>query len=555
MSLQINYIDAPDGAQENMTVAAGNGNKISDVSLIPPGARDTPYATLEPGVWVLDGTREIMPDTPTVAWWSNELSGDDGKFTSPPRLEFRFPYPYTATGLTFTFSPSTNQWCSEIRVSWYNGQTLLAEGAYYPESANWVLEQTVESFDLFVVELVSTNRPQNFAKVQRIEVGKTILFSEDEITDVRLLNEMDPYLCELTADTVTFGICDAKSRNLLPQENQKVEIRRDGKTIAVHYINNSVREAGNRYSISGQSAIGLLTDDFLGGMYTDKPLEELLKEVLEEWPYDIHKSFSGISVSGYIPVCTRREALQQIVFAIGAVVTTQGDGIIKLNPMPETVTSVFPPADVFLGGKVTTAPRFAKVEVYAHSYAPSDESEVLVQNEQIDGVDVLLTFTDPHHSYEITGGTITSSGANWVKVTAAGPVEITAKKYIHSTVLHAKRNPLAVAREQGNVLTVAEATLVNSENVLGVVSRLYEASKHRSTAKQEVIVGSHKAGDRVASVNPWGTQIRGFITSMDSTLTQNGHTAMVEILGVEVAVEGVHYYSGELYSGDKEVLY
>ena len=42
---------------------------------------------------------------------------------------------------------------------------------------------------------------------------------------------------------------------------------------------------------------------------------------------------------------------------------------------------------------------------------------------------------------------------------------------------------------------------------------------------------------------------------MDSTITQNDHTAAIQIHGIEVTMESVWYYSGELYSGDMEVLY
>lgn len=42
---------------------------------------------------------------------------------------------------------------------------------------------------------------------------------------------------------------------------------------------------------------------------------------------------------------------------------------------------------------------------------------------------------------------------------------------------------------------------------------------------------------------------------MDSELTQNGHTATITIQGVEVSLESVYPYAGELWAGDVEVLY
>lgn len=553
MSLKIRYVDEPEGAKENMSVSSNGASTFSEASLLVSGL-STPWATLEPGVWALDGSRTIMPDEPMAAWWSSVPSDADGRFADHPKLWFRFQYPYTSTGLTFTFSPITEQWCSEIKVTWYNGQNLLAEGTYYPDSPEWTLQQVVESFDLILVEIISTNKPNGFAKLQKFGLSREIFFERDEIIDVNVVNEVDPTLCELSADELSFTIRDNAGRNLIPQENQLVEVIKNGRVFASHYIKSSVRESGSVYKISAQSAIGRLTDTFLGGIYTDALVGSVLPDILQEWPFQIDEGLMGERISGYIPVCTQREALQHVAFAIGAIVTTQGGDRIYLSPIPTKTTKVFGNSDVFLGGKVETKPRISKVEVTAHSFLPSDETETLVYDEYIDGDDVLLTFSDPHHDYEISGGSIAAFGANWVKVTARGNVSVKGKKYSHNTIAYTKQNPLAQLRDRGNTIAVPDATLVNRDNAVKVLNRLFDTSTLTATLKQEAIISGHRAGDKVTSANPWGTQTRGFITSMESTLTQNGHTAKVEILGVEVVTESVHYYSGEIYAGDEGVL-
>lgn len=250
MSLEINYIDAPEGAQNVMTAEGENGSSIARNDLIPAGVRDEAYATLEPGVWKLDGSRKILPDTPVVGWWSRERSGGDGRFTTPPAITLKFPVPYSSTGFTFTFSPSTGQWCSEIHVSWYNGQSLLREKTFYPDSASWVLNETMESFDQVRFRLLATNLPGHFAKIQRIEIGRTMLFGPGEIASVRLVNEADPSLCVLTADTMNFEIVDSQDRELIPQENQRIELIKNGAIHAVQYIVSSTREAKNHHKIT-----------------------------------------------------------------------------------------------------------------------------------------------------------------------------------------------------------------------------------------------------------------------------------------------------------------
>lgn len=579
MSLEINYIDAPDGAQESAVATAENGN--FDPQTVTGSTPDVAWATLEPGLWKLDGTRRILPDDPKPGWWSRVRSGVNqtgilgtdvlgnftlgGKlstgasspstFTDPPKIIISFPAPYATTGFTFTFSESTNQYCPKIHVKWYNGNFLLLDKDYFPDGPKWVLEEVVESFDRIEVELLSTNFPGHFARIQRIEIGRNVLFDADEIINCRLVNEIDQSLCELTADTMTFEIYDHQGRSFLPQENQRVELMKDSELLAVQYITGSTRKAKTNYVIKCQSVIGLLTDQFLGGLYVEKPIPELVAEILDGWEFEINSVFTGLTATGYLPVCTQRDALQQVAFSIGAMVTTQGSSLIRLEPLPTTVKVKFLEKDIFLGGKVDSSPRFARVEVYSHSYTPMEDVETLMDEEEVIGTDVLLTFTTPHHSYEITGGTITASDVNWVRVTASGPVTLTAKTYLHTTRVNTKRNLEATAKERGNYVAVTECTLINAGNVQGALDRLYSAKQRRQKATQTAAITDQRAGQIASSITPWDTTTTGFISSMESTLTPNGHIATVEIQGIETSVESVWFYSGEIYSGGQEVVY
>lgn len=554
MSLEVRYIDVPQGAQETAQVA-GEGQSFSIPQSVAVGAEDAPYATLEPFSWSLDGSRELLPEAAKSFWWSAELSDSEGVFENPPVLTFSFLTPYTATGLTFTFWPSMNQWCNAVSVSWYNGQTLLAEETVYPDSPQWTLKRAVEGFDSIHISLLSTNTPFSFAKVQQIQIGQVIWFGKEEITSVGLLNEADPTLCALSVDTMTVEIRDRAGRELLPQENQRMELYRDKSLLAVQYITESRREAQRSYVFSCQSAIGLLDDSFLGGVYNEEPVENLLADVLEGFAFVLDPRLAEQMITGYLPICTRREALQQIAFAIGALVTTSGGDAICLQPLPEGISGTFDSGKIFAGAKIESTPRLAKVEVAAHSYAPSAEVETLVDNEELRGENLLLTFDVPHYDYAVQGGTITASGANFVTITAAGVVTLTAKPYIHTRVMYTRRNAKATAAERNNVLTVEEATLIHSGNAAEVLDRLYATANLRQKLTQEAVISGHRAGQKVSSVSPWGTQLRGYISAMDSTLTQTGHTASVTILGAEAEPQGVYLYSGEICAGNKEVLY
>ena len=534
MSLTVRYIDTPVGASEAATVSSGAGQSFSDYPSVIDGAADIPWATLESNSWVLDGSRKLLSEEPdNMGWWSRQTSGSDGRFDTPPSIELAFDAPYSATALSFAFWPSTGQWCSEMHVSWYNGDTLRDEVTVFPDGPQWLLEHVVESFDKVTVEIMETNTANQFAKIQQIQIGRVVTFGRDELVSVRLLNEVDPSLCELSVDTLRIEIHN-QAGLLVPQENQKMELYRDDKLMATQYIQESSREAKNYYTFSCQSAVGLLDSEFLGGIYIDVPVKALLDDVMDGHKYILDDTFISETVNGYLPICTRREALQQIAFALGAMVTTQESDAIRLIPVPSELDGSFSEDQIFSGAKVRNAPRLAQVVLVSHGYTPGPTEEVLINAEQISGENVLITFNDPYCFYNINGGKLTDSDANWVTITADGEVSLTARPYLHTATRYVRRNPEATAAERGNILTVDEATLIHSGNVHAALNRLYTAKMMRQTLTHEAVISGHQAGQVVSSVNPWGTSTRGYINSKESTLTQSGHTAQVEIIGIEV---------------------
>lgn len=559
--LTIKYLDTPEGAQTSATVSGVGLQPFSAATSMATGADDVAWATTEPGVWLLDGSRDILGDDPqNVGWWSAYPSMEaidgfilgssilgvtplgaglkDGErtFETPPMLVINFSSRFSATGLTITFSPATNQWCSHIRIKWYRGEELLAEVDERPGSPEWNGGGSVDSFDRITIELLETSESGHLAKIQQIIVGQLIVFGREEIASVQLVNEIDHTLGTLPVDISRYEVYAPDGLLLNPQQNQRVELYRDNQLLASHYIESGTRAAAGRYVFNCQSAIGRLESDFLGNVYDEVPVLDLIGDILldGDFRFHIHPDLARATVTGYIAPCTRREALQQICFAIGAIASTSKSDVINFMPIPEFGDGKFCNEDVFFGAEIETTQRVAYVEVTSHRFKKSSEIETLLDDEEINGEDVLVTFDAPHWGYEIIGGTITGDGANWITVTASGPVTVTGKTYSRTATVRRKRNPDATYAERGNVISVTDATLVNGSNVQAVLDRVFDAYARRHTLTQDAVISDQTIGDYVTSVSPWGGTIRGIITSMDSTLTQGGHTARVVISGKEV---------------------
>lgn len=553
MSVYAKYLDYPVGAQEAGTAAWSGGQSFCSSALTMQGGSDIAIATLEPGEWTLDGSRRISPATPR-ACWSLVRSGDDCTFKTPPEIDITFTAPYTATGLTFTFSPSTGQYCSKLRVRWYSGTTLLADTTAAPDDPQWVLTQTVESFDRINVQLLATNHPGHFAKLTQLQIGQLIILDETELSRVHYLAEVDPGMTELSVDEFSLEFNDRHGRDYAPQEHQAIELYVDNTLRAAHYLRTSTREGSHFYTFTAQSVLGRLDDDCLGGLYETVPVTALLTDILGTIEYSVAADFTAATLSGYLPICTRREALQQVALAIGAMVTTQGGYAVRLIPRPYEVATSIPASRIFPGAGVETASRVSRVEVVAHSYTAGDETEELLRAEPVSGDAVMYTWDAPHYGYTITGGTLVDSGANWATITADGEVTLTGKKYVHTTRTLAKANPQALAAERGNVVRVDGATLLTSDNAAAALERLYEFYLLRQTLTEEIVVDGQQAGDRVVSYSNWGRNIDGFVTRMEQDITRNAVTAAITVAGLELPAQTATGYAGQMYAAEEVIF-
>ena len=562
MSLTIKYLDVPEGAQEAATVTGTGLQPFSETASVVTGAPDTPWASIDFNGWPLDGSREILPDDPkNIGWWSESpsveavegfvlgegilgksrlgASMEGGFFDVPPVMVIDFSERFSATGVTISFSDSTQQWCSEIIVRWFRAGELLAECHDLPDAPLWSCGGAVDSFDRITIELLRTNIPGQMARIQQITVGKTIVFGREKIVSAKIVNEVDHTLGTLSVDTSRFEVLAPDGLALNPQQNQRVVLERDGNMLATHYIQESTREVAGHYVLSCQSAIGMLEDEFLGGMYEKEPVDAVLTAILDGWQYELDPIFTGSVITGYIPVCTRRNALQQVAFAIGATVTTRGSNRIRLVSSTAAETREFDAESVFPGAKLEKDQRVARYELTVHRYKKSSTVETLLEDETLDDDDItddsiLVTFDDPHWDYNIAGGEIVESGVNWIRVKAAGAVAVTAKTFTHTTSVRVKTNPDATHAERNNVVSVTDATLVNSSNAKSVLNRLFESGRYRHTMTFDAAISNQSAGDMAEVISPWGGKVLGVITAMDSQLTQNGHTASVTIVGEEV---------------------
>ncbi len=551
MSLSVYCVDIPEA--EEITASSQGQQPFSDARDTVEGTNDVSYATLEPGQWTLDGSKQIMPDAPKGIWWNSKISNAIGAFETVPVLHYQLEQRISSSGITFTFCPAEQLWCNMVQISWYRGEQLLSQIRAWPNSPKWVLQHTVEGYDRVEIIPYAVNLPNRFIKIQKIELGQNRKFTEEELVSVRHKSKIDALLCSITPESMELVLRKQGEICFLPHRH-KLMLFKDEQLVATQHIRSSSRQGNDYYTIRSEAGAGLLQELFLGGVYTNEPLDSLLKQIFEDGRYELHPLLAGERITGYLPACKKAKALQQLTFAVGAqaLITETGDFFIR--PLYESVLASFDRENIFADINATTYARYGRVELAAHTYALSENEVTLLYQHEVYGNDVLFTFSTPHHSYQITGGRLVETGANYVRITASGPVTVVAKTYSHTAQICSKENPAATPEEITNTLHINTMTLINKDNAQRILDRVYALAQYRQEFVQKVNVQNQKVGRCAVSLSPWDTKLSGYLVEMDSTFTHGGQQGKIRILGTELPLEGRFCYSGEVFAGEREVV-
>ena len=528
---KIIYKDIAPGAAEETTAAMTDVQSFTPLAQLMTGGTAQKISTLEDGYSLMDDSFLLFPDDPSEVWWgawSKQLSGQDGAFAEPIVLTLTMPQQHTSVGMSFTFDPFEPNWCTDLSIQWYNNDTLLAEQDFEPNAAAYSCVHEVRNYNKVIVTFRKMSKPYRYLKLKMPIYGIEREFGMDELRSVNLLQGCSPISEELEINTMDCTISSKDPVPFLFQRKQPMEVYHDNILQGVTYITGATRSGASLYDIETSDKVGLADEStHAGGIYDGIAFEELVDEILGgSFAYEIDAELCGIELAGWLPIATKRENLAQAAFAVGAIVDTSISDCIRVFSPPTEVSSTFSANRVFSGGTIETVSLVTAVEVTEHAYKPGTDSTELY-NEVLNGT-AQVTFSEPMHSLSITGGAITSSGANWAEITGTGgTVVLTGKTYLHQTRVITLRNPDVSAVDMANVVQVTDATLVTANNSAAVAQRVYNRYQKRETVTCDVVLQDEKPGDRVSVETEFAGTKTGTILSIDANLARKRIGRMV----------------------------
>ncbi len=504
------------------------------------------YALCYPGFSLLNGEYINLPDKPQeLGYISDAWSNENGRFSyvysyeglmpksglypkiflfpekslrmdmNAPVLTITFNQKFSSVGILLTFNMLSNDYATDLDIKWYEDGRLISEKNFQPDSDRFFCSNYVQKYNMITITFKKTSKPFRPVFLTRIDYGIYRDFRSDEISVIDCIQEINAISENISINTLSFTV---RTRSNVPfdlQKKQKLSVYFDESLIGNFYLKNGARKNVFDYYLDAHDAIGILDgNEFAGGIYNGETVADVIHQIFEgeDFTYRVDETLASEKLYGYIPYTTKRNALVQIAFAIGAIIDTSNyDGVV-IYPQQTDISGRFLENETFEGVTLEHADIVTGVRLTVHTYQPGEEIEELY-NGVLDGT-VEIVLSDPHHSFSIEGGKIQKSGPNNVVVTGTGKtVIITGKTYVHSTTQMLKENPDITYNK--NVKEVTDATLIHSGNAEQALERIYHYYQRAESVVGDVILGNRVIGQQVSINTEYDGEKTGTIESVD----------------------------------------
>ena len=389
----------------------------------------------------------------------------------------------------------------------------MADEDYTVDSANYFCDTQVQAFNKVVVTIGNMTRANRFLKIYNIADGITRQFYNDELENVELIEQITNNDAAININEASLNILPANNTGVLFQRTLPFSLYRNDTLYGKFFIKSSTSNSNkNLYSLKISDYIEVLEGQtFLGGKYTNKNVAQLASEILGDIPYNLDASLESKTVTGYLPILTKREALRQLAFCIGAVVDTSRSDEVIIKPI-DTNASRTIGIDEIISIDTTQGNIITKIVVETTKLVATSKETDNLYSEALNGTTYVL-FDNPMYNLAITGGTIEESNINYAIIKGTGgTVTLTGKEYQQVVEQQSKTNSNTATTDIEKIETYNTTLVCDGENILNYLN--FIEYKIKATFK----MGNTKVGDVITlngqtcrvmslSYNLWQTNI------------------------------------------------
>lgn len=562
------FIDT--SAIADSTAASADNAEIGNVVLLKNKADYPDYLIPDLNSILLDGSAVVLEKESRLPYVSDTVSNEDCAFEDSPVLTISFAAQHTSAGITLCF---VDDFPLQIKIAWYEitGEKII-EKTFRPDALQYFCREQVENYGRVKITFEKTRLPGQRVKLSYIRYGTQMEWTEGEIRSASITEEVDS-----TSATVPIGTCevaivdedndfDLSNQNGIwksIQKRQQISVLEETASgdipCGVFYIE-TWKSEGNAVSFSMIDLIGLMdkTNFYGGKVYDGETAGTVIAAIMASagvTEYTVADDVASIPLYGHIPISTHREALQQVVFACGAVANCNRDGWVSIRMPDRYADSTIGTDRKFMGSTIEMDAYVSGISISYKSYIlQADASEVY--KDALPAGTSIVELSEPYapDSLTVTGGAIVEACTNYVAVAMdeAGTCTITGKKYDSNTLIYTARVDIIEAGEEENVLSYDGCTLFNADRVRDVAYRLLNYYQLRQIVSMDYLAGSERAGDWINIRDANGSTVTTGICQQTIDLT-GGYITSAKCRGYSKTTTS-HAYAGELYAGERGLI-
>lgn len=311
---------------------------------------------------------------------TSELSGADGEFAQPVNIVYEFDKPYSFSGLTI-FSRTV---LYNIAISYINSDGETVNFSVENQDEVCKIEHTFTNCTQLTIS-VSNTEPERFLQIWDIEFGNANIFAEENIISVTINKEIDLSTRENPASTLELTVLGAREF----KRNDCIDVYKADNLCYNFYVDKISYDVYGEPTtqINCNSYIQQLTSIYYGGIWL-KPVNAvtLLDEIFKNTglSYELEAGLEDETVTGYIPLSTKRDGLLYVAAAIGAVVDDSLKKFRIVKPDYSKPTIEFDASNIVnISKKIETGSENAGVDFTQHIYSTGADATGSLTEEDV----------------------------------------------------------------------------------------------------------------------------------------------------------------------------
>lgn len=547
-------------AYENSSATDNGHITISNTSqIVSEVDKDiVPYATLERNLWVLDGSRKIIPakNFGDCGYISTAFSETSGVYSTIPIVSLEFPeVQYNMIqGVTIEWGVAYDEYATDFTVTAYNGDTVVnTKSVTGNKDMMSVVYMDIVNYDRIDITITKWCLPYRRARIANVLPGVKMKYSKTDLFSFSHKQSVDPISAELPKSEVSFSVenvgdlynfqnTDGLAKYLI--ERQEIKVKYGYK------LNNKVEwiEGGTFYmsewdaqqngmtaDFSARDLLEFMTGTYYYGLYNSAgvSLYDLASAVLQDadlplnndgsakWTID--DSLKDIYTVAPLPIDTHANCLQMIANAGGCVIYQDRKGTFHIKPVSYELSDYsISKFNSYSKPELSLSKPLKQVDVPSYSYSVSSQSAELYKGViSVNGTtDVIVTYSSAASNVTatVTGGTLNSAtyytNVCVLNITATGNVTITVNGRSLET---SSINTTSTFAVEGEVITVDNPLITSQERALVIGQWVGNYMKNRITKSSSWRADPRlDALDVVSSENDYGVD-KVLMTQVDYT--------------------------------------